>query len=96
MKYLAQLDGRLPNARYLGILPHVLEVKGARIALGVANSTDVEILPVGKAIGKLDLEVLYTRTTWSDPEIQSRLQAAEKCEVLIPHCVPRDLIVTVY
>ena len=84
MAYRAKNDGRLPNLLYLAISPEVLEIAGARIALGVANATDVGILPVSEAIGRLDLEVLYTRTDWHDPDIQRRLQAAKKYEVLIP------------
>ena len=38
------------------------------------------------------LTVLYTRTDWTNAEIQQRLSAAEKMEVLIPDCVPRNLI----
>lgn len=92
MKYLATKEGRLPNPKYLAILPEVLKVPGAKIAFGVANANTVEILPVAQAIEKLDIDVLYSRTDWSDPQVQQRLSAAEKMEVLIPHCVPRNLI----
>ena len=92
MKYLAQKDGRLPEPRYLTIEPDVLKLPGVNIAFGVANSNDVEILPVADAIAKLDVEVLYTRTDWTNAEIQQRLSAAEKMEVLVPDCVPRNLI----
>lgn len=93
MKYLAHQDGRLPNPRYLAIKPEVLQTVGARIALGVANANNVEILTVPEAIDRLDVEVLYTRTDWKDPTVYARLRAAEKIEVLIPNIVPRDLIV---
>ena len=95
MTYLAQRDGRLPDPRYLKISPNVLALPGTRIAFGIANSTGVEILPVAEAINRLDIEVLYTRTDWSNPEIQSRLQQAEKFEVLVPDAVPRKMIVGV-
>ena len=36
----------------------------------------------------IDFTVLYTRTDWSDPAIQERLKAAEKCEVLVPELIP--------
>ena len=92
MKFLAHQAGRLPNPRYLAIQPEVLEIPGTRIALGVANANDVEILPVADAIGRLDVEVLYTRTNWKDAAVYQRLRAAEKFEVLIPNAVPRELI----
>lgn len=96
MKFLAQQDGRLPSPRYLGIKPEVLLITGTRIAFGVANGNDVEILPAADAVSKLDVEVLYTRTDWSDPAINLRLQAAEKFEVLVPSVVPPELISGVY
>lgn len=92
MKYTAHKDGRLPNPRYLTINPDILLTSGTRIALGVANGNDVEILSVADAVSRLDVEVLYKRTNWSDPAVQSRLRAAEKYEVLIPDVVPYKLI----
>jgi len=92
MKYLAQRDGRLPEPRYLAIKPTVLKHEGVRIAFGVANSPKAEILTITEALEKLDVEVLYTWTDWTDPAIQQRLSIAEKIEVLVPDCVPRKLI----
>lgn len=96
MKFSAHQDGRLPNPRYLAIKPEVLQTPGTRIALGVANANNVEILPVAEAIDRLDVEVLYTRTNWNDPVINLRLRTAEKFEVLIPKAVPRDYIIGYY
>jgi hypothetical protein len=92
MKYLAHKDGRLPNPRYLKISPDVLRIPGVCIAFGIANANTTEILPIEEAIEKLDVEVIYSRTDWSNPAINQRLSAAEKFEVLVPHAVPRDLI----
>lgn len=92
MKYLAHNDGRLPNPRYLIISPEVLRMPGVQIALGVANANATEILPLADALDRLDIEVIYSRTNWSDPETQARLRAAEKMEVLVPNGVARDLI----
>ena len=96
MKYVAHQDGRLPNPRYMVIQPEVLQVPGAKIALGIANANDVEILTLAGAVDRLDVEVLYTRTDWKDPAINLRLRAAEKFEVLIPDSVPRELILGYY
>lgn len=92
MKYLAQKDGRLPNPRYLVISPDVLKIPDVHIAFGVANANDTSILPLSDALAHLDVEVIYTRTNWSDPDVQARLRAAEKIEVLVPNGVPRNLI----
>ncbi|MNY52372.1 hypothetical protein D3C86_1880380 [compost metagenome] len=70
----------------------MLSIPGVKVALGVANANDAEILPLDEAVDRLDLEVLYSRTNWADPAINTRLRAAEKFEVLIPNAVPRDLI----
>lgn len=96
MKYLAQRDGRLPNPRYLGIFPDVLKIDGAKISFGVANATGVRIASVSEAIPELDTEVIYSRTNWSDPAIQQRLQAAEKFEILIPDHVPKAMIAGIF
>ena len=96
MKFLAHQDGRLPNPRYLAIKPEVLRIPGTRIALGVANANNVEILPVEDAVDRLDVKVIYSRTDWKDPAINVRLRAAEKFEVLIPNSVPREYIIGRY
>jgi hypothetical protein len=92
MKYVAQVDGRLPNSRYLKIKPEALRIPGAQIAFGIANATDTVILPLTEALSHLDTEVIYRRTNWSDPSVQQRLRVAEKFEILIPHNIPRNLI----
>jgi hypothetical protein len=40
----------------------------------------------------IDFEVLYTRTEWRNPDIQKRLQQAEKCEILVPRKIPLEMI----
>lgn len=92
MKYLAHNEGRLPNPRYLAIDPAVLLVPGVLIAFGVANANATEIISLADAIERMDLEVIYTRTDWSDPEVNARLRAAEKMEILVPNGVERRLI----
>lgn len=96
MKYLANQDGRLPNPRYLAIKPDILRLPGVRVAFGVANASDTQILDLNAAIAQIDIEVLYSRTDWSDGAVQTRLKAAEKMEVLIPDRVPRDMIAGAY
>ncbi|KUL93397.1 hypothetical protein DK26_24080 [Bosea sp. WAO] len=96
MKFLAQQAGRLPKPHYLGINPAVLATPGVRVALGVANANDVLILPIAEAIAHMDIEVLYSRTDWTDAAIQTRLRAAEKFEVLVPTLVPRAMIMVRY
>jgi len=94
MCYLAGVEGRIPDPIYLAISPAVLRIDGVKITLGVANKSGVELLQVADGLDQLDRDVLYARTDWHDPQIQARLRGAEKCEILVPRMVPRELIVT--
>ena len=96
MLFRARQEGRLLDSRYLKICPEVLRIAGTLISFGVANAADAQHLPVAEAVGQFDerdIEVIYSRTDWLDPEVNQRLQAAEKFEILIPHHVPIALIV---
>lgn len=96
MKFLANRDGRLPSPRYLGIKTEVLRFPGVRVAFGVANANETAIMDLADAIAHMDLEVLYSRTDWRDPQVQARLRAAEKMELLVPNGVPLDLIARIF
>jgi hypothetical protein len=96
MKYIAQTDSRLPAPRYLGINPEVLKIPGTKVAFGIANASGTKIVDLGNAIGEMDIEVLYSKTDWSDLAVNARLRAAEKMELLVPNEVPRSLIVSVF
>lgn len=63
-----------------------------KVTIGVANKAGTELLSVEEGLRLLDTEVLYSRTDWNDPSIQARLRLAEKCEVLVPKCIPKDMI----
>lgn len=92
MCHVANMDGRIPDPKYLSINPNVLKIEGVKITLGIANKAGTELLNVEDGLEQLDTEVLYTRTEWDDPDIQVRLQNAEKCEILVPKIVPIELI----
>lgn len=92
MKYLAHRDGRLPNPRYLKICPDILRCSGVKIAFGVANANDTEIVLLPAALDHLDIEVIYMRTDWLDPDVNARLRRAEKMEVLVPNVIERRFI----
>ncbi len=92
MCHVAHMDGRIPDPQYLPINPDVLKIEGVKITLGVANEAGTELLNVEDGLEQLDTEVLYSRTDWDDPDIQKRLQNAEKFEILVPKIVPIELI----
>jgi hypothetical protein len=63
-----------------------------RFTSDVSNKSGVAILQPEETIEEIDWEVLFTRTDWSDPEIQVRRQAARKSEILVPEFVPIEKI----
>jgi ssDNA thymidine ADP-ribosyltransferase, DarT len=92
MEYVAKKDGRIGDSRFLKIVPSVIEIPGVMITDKVANRSDAWPRPAEVMVGKLDLEVIYTRTDWKDAKIQERLRAARLCEILVPKSVPLELI----
>ncbi len=92
MEFRAREDGRINDSIFLQVHPEVLQWNNVRFTPDVANKSGVQIYTIEEAIELIDFEVLYTRTKWSDPEIQQRLQQAEKCEVLVPQLIPLEMI----
>lgn len=94
MEFRAREDGRIEQSIFLQVHPAVLDIDGVCFAPDVSNKAGVEIHPIRDALKQqlIDFEVLYTRTDWSDPAIQERLQQAEKAELLIPKHVPMKYI----
>ena len=92
MEYLARQEGRIGDTIFLQIHPDVLTWDGVLFTDDVANKAGVDTHTIEEAREIIDFEVLYTRTNWSDPEIQARLKQAEKYEILVPKKIPLDLI----
>jgi hypothetical protein len=92
MEYFARCDGRIGTSRYLRIDVSVLRTPGVLIAKDIANKSGVEPRPAEEMLDQLDMEVLYARTDWSDPQIKARLQAARRYEILVPQHVPAIFI----
>lgn len=92
MKFVAQSEERIKTPKYLRISPDVVKINGVKIALGVSNANDTDIYPLDGSVHLIDLDIIYTRTSWSDPAIRSRLKLAEKYELLVPERVPREMI----
>lgn len=92
MEYLARKEGRIGDTIFLQIHPDVLTWNGVLFTDDVANKAGVETHNIDEAREIIDFEVLYTRTNWSDPEIQARLKQAEKYEILVPKKIPLEMI----
>src|SRR5258708_23565507 len=92
MEYVARQDGRIGDSVYLQIHPDILRVEGVMFTADVSNKSCVEIIPLTDALEIIDFKVLYTRTDWTDPEVQQRLRQAEKYELWVPNHVPMHYI----
>ena len=92
MEYLARAEGRIGETVFLHLDPSVLEMDGVIFSPGVANKSGVPLLRVAEAVDQMDLDVVYRWLDWRDPEINRRRQEARKYEVLVPDCVPTNLI----
>lgn len=92
MEFVARAEGRIRDSIFLSVHPEVLQWEGVLFTPDVANKKGVRAYPIQEAAEMIDYEVLYTRTDWRKPEIQQRLQQAEKCEVLVPRVIPLELV----
>lgn len=92
MVHIAKKEGRIGSSTFLYIDKHVLFKDGVMYSSGVSNKRGVSIMAMEDAIQRIDWEVLYTRTDWNDPDIQRRLQLAEKAEILVPDHIDLSLI----
>ncbi len=92
MEFLAKKDGRIEESYFIKILPKVLERSGVRFCAGVSNSTGRQLLGFEDLENHLDLEILFKRTDWREQEVQERLKAAKKYEILFPKKVPKSLL----
>ena len=86
MDYVARADGRLADTVFLTIHADVLKWPNVLFTPDVSNKAGVDAVPIAQA--KIDYEVLYKRTDWSNAALHERLKQAEKCEVLIPRMIP--------
>jgi hypothetical protein len=92
MEYVARAEGRIGDTIFLQIHPDVLAWNGVKFTADVSNKSGVSVHTMEEAREMIDFEVLYSRTDWSNPDIQKRLRAAEKCEILVPDKIPLSLI----
>lgn len=92
MEYLAKKDERIGETHFIRIKPEVLMRDGVRFCAGVANAKDANLFDAEEFEQHMDIEVMFRRTNWRDPEIQARLQKVEKYEILVPKRVPKTYL----
>jgi ssDNA thymidine ADP-ribosyltransferase, DarT len=96
MCHVATKEERVVTPRYLCIKPDILLTEGVMFAGDIANKSTVTLRPIREAVEHIDIEVLYSRTDWKNPEVQSRLRVAEKYEILVPGIISLSMIPRVY
>ena len=94
MLYVAQnTEKRISNPVWLKINVSIILMKDVRFSAGVSNKQGEAILNAEEAKNAIDFDVLFTYMNWHAPEIQTRLQAAIKSEILVPDCIPAGQII---
>lgn len=96
MCHIATKEERIVTPRYLCIKPDVLLMNGVMFAGDIANKSTVRLVPIRDALEEMDIEVLYSRTDWRNPDVQARLRVVEKYEILVPATIPLSKIPKVY
>lgn len=94
MLFRAKQEGRILEPIWLKIDSSVLLEDNVRYTSDVSNKYGVPTLQPEEAREQIDFEVLFTRTDWTNPEIQARRQAAKKSEILVPDFVPIEKILS--
>ena len=92
MEFVARQEGRIGDSIFLQVHASVINWEGVLFVPGMANTNNSSPHTMEQARELIDFEVLYARTNWSDPQVQQRLQAAEKYEILVPRAIPLELI----
>jgi hypothetical protein len=92
MAFRAQKEGRVENLIFLAIDTEVRKLDGVLYTNDVSNKSGVQSNALQESLEQIDYDVLYTKTDWKNPEVQARLKAAEKCEILVPDHVPLKFI----
>lgn len=97
MEFLARQQGRIQETVFLQIKPEIIQQPNVMITTNVSNQRGVVPQAVHAAdfSNAFDLEVIHTRTDWSQPEIKARRNAARRCEILVPDVVPLGFIVNI-
>ena len=76
------------NPIWLKINTNIIFQDGVKFTNQVANQSDSNLYDLSEIEEILDTEVLFTRTDWTNLEIQKRLKKARKSELLIPNQIP--------
>lgn len=96
MQFVKKQNGEIPNPIWIEIDVSVLFEDKTIFSDTVANASGSKIYEIDDLDNFVDLEVLWSRTNWSDPVIQQRRKIAKKSEIMIANKIDTNLIVGVY
>lgn len=93
MQYVKTRDGDIPNPIWLEIDASVLFGSYSMFSDQVANKTSAKVYDIEDLTEYMDLDVLWGRTNWKDPQIQKRRRAAKYGEIMIKDKISiRDIV----
>ena len=95
MEYGARQGGQIKEVVYLPIRPEIIKTKGVMMTGGVSNKAGIVPEAPGEVLEKLDLEVIYRKTDWTDASVKERRKAAQKFEILVPDRVSLEYILNI-
>lgn len=92
MEHSARNEGRIVDLFHIRVKPSVLRLPGVLATKDIANKVGVVPVSIPELLNGFDFEVIYTRMNWKDPAINARLQAAQKCEIIVPKAVATEYL----
>jgi len=94
MQWVKTRNGEIPNPVWLEIDATVLFKKKSIFSDQVTNKTEAKIYgDINDLVKHIDLDVLWSRTDWSDPKIQQRRKDAKYGEIMIQDKIEiRDIL----
>jgi len=96
MQYIKAKNGEIPNPVWLEIDAKILFRNNSIFSDSVANKNGAKIYDINDLSKYIDLDVLWSRTDWRDPEIQQRRKVAKYGEIMIKDKIDIKSIIRVY
>ncbi len=97
MLYTVKSKQRIKNPKWLKIKSSILLQEGIQFCSEVANKSDAILFTSEEAEKRIDFDVIfkYKGMDWNDPEIKKRRRLAVKSEILVPDCIPLNMIISI-
>lgn len=97
MQYVKRKNGEIPNPVWLEIDASVLFKNKSIFSNQVANKTGAKLYgDINDLAEYIDLDVLWSRTDWRNPQIQQRRKEAKYGEIMIQDKINIQDIIGVY